>query len=467
MENDKLHDCAAAYLQNSEYEYKIELYNSGTISEASFTLNRSHFMHLSGLEKLSDIINQSEISSSELLNKILDSDITYQDISESSFWGDVFNDPQKNGVAYTLDDRIDTLTNFRDVLNSSNVKAYSWNSDCHRTHRPYSSEIAADFMLVFEPENKKTPDERIYAFFKLDKNNPNIAHGMSQFPSDRTYNNDGRRSVQEIKIVSLVEHDKVNNVDRCIIEIPTEERQRLHEKVLNNSEYSTIKADLKQLRSKRTKYAETHSESAKKAYEKKLSVFSNRTIYNSDMLKNVAERLTAQAQDPHNSDVKDIILNEIKAVNAEIEKREKMPNTKVSSKITLTKETQNENGTMSVKLVTLETPQALTKAKSKIEKGTHTAESSIYNFFSDIKDKLKKAVSMFGKEKRAAEQVKKKPVKPERRTVKPTVPPISEKKYEQEKEPLFSIAEISSDKYAPTSSKDKDIGRTKNNNLEL
>lgn len=467
MENDKLHDCASAYLQNSEYEYKIELYSSGTISEASFTLNRSHFMHLSGLEKLSDIINQSEISSLELLNKILDSDITYQDISESSFWGDVFNDPQKNGVTYTLDDRIDTLTHFRDVLNSSNVKAYAWNSDCHRTHRPYSSEIAADFMLVFEPENKKTPDERIYAFFKLDKNNPNIAHGMSQFPSDRTYNNDGRRSVQEIKIVSLVEHDKVNNVDRCIIEIPTEERQRLNEKILNNSEYSTIKADLKQLRSKRTKYAETHSEAAKKAYEKKLSVFSNRTIYNSDMLKNVAERLAAQAQDPHNSNVKDLILNEIKAVNAEIEKREKMPNAKVSSKITLTKETQNENGTMSVKLVTLETPKALTKAKSKIEKGTHTAESSIYNFFSDIKDKLKKAVSMFGKEKRAAEQVKKKPVKPERRTVKPTVPPIPEKKDEQEKEPLFSIAEISSDKYAPTSSKDKDIGRDKKNDLDL
>lgn len=33
--------------------------------------------------------------------------------------------------------------------------------------------------------------------------------------------------------------------------------------------------------------------------------------------------------------------------------------------------------------------------------------------------------------------------------------------------PLFSIAEISSDKYAPTSSKNKDIGRGKKNDLEL
>lgn len=164
MENDKLYDCAAAYLKNSEYEYKIELYNSGKVSETSFVLNKSHFMHLSGLEKLNDIINQSEISSSELLNKILNGDITYQGISESSLWGDVFNDPQKNDVTYTLDDRIDTLANFREVLNSGNVKAYAWNSDCHRSQRPYNSEIAADFMLVFEPENKKTPDERIYAF---------------------------------------------------------------------------------------------------------------------------------------------------------------------------------------------------------------------------------------------------------------------------------------------------------------
>lgn len=468
MESDKLYDCAAAYLKNSKYEYKIELYNSGKISEISFVLNKSHFMHLSGLEKLNDIINQSEISSSELLNKILDGNITYQDISESGLWGDVFNDPQKNGVTYTLDDRIDTLTNFRDVLSSGNIKAYSWDSGCHRTQRPYNSEIAADFMLVFEPENKKTPDERIYAFFKLDKNNPNIAHGMSQFPTDRTYNNDGRRSVPEITIISLIEHDKANNVDRCIIELPADERQRLNERILNNSEYSTIKADLKQLRSKRTKYAETHSEAAQKAYEKKLSVFSNRTIYNSDMLKNAAERLATQAQDPHNSDVKDLILNEIKAINAEIANREKAPNAQLSSNIMLMKGTRHEDGTVSVKpIITIETPHALTKAKTKIEKGTHIAESKLFNFFSDIKETLKKAASMFGKKKQNAEQIKKQTVKTERRAAQPTVPPIHKKKSKREKEPLFSVAEISSDKYAPTSSKDKYIGINKKNDLEL
>lgn len=34
-------------------------------------------------------------------------------------------------------------------------------------------------------------------------------------------------------------------------------------------------------------------------------------------------------------------------------------------------------------------------------------------------------------------------------------------------QPLFSVAEISSDKYAPTSSKDKDIDRGRKNDLGL
>ncbi|MCM1529778.1 MAG: PBECR4 domain-containing protein [Alistipes sp.] len=466
--NDKLYQCANSYAELGNYEYKICLHNNGTIINTTIGFDNSGFMHLAGLEKLTDLPPFSDISSSRLYDNIMDNTVTYQTACSSSSWNVPLNDPQKNSVTYTLDDRIDTFANFREVLNSGNVKAYSWNLDCHRSQRPYNSEIAADFMLVFEPENKKTPDERIYAFFRLDKNNPKVAHGISQFPTDRTYNNDGRRSVPEITIVSFVEHDKVNNVDRCIIEIPAEERRRLNEKILNNSEYATIKADLKQLRSKRTKYAETRSEAAQKAYERKLSVFSNRTIYNSDMLKNAAERLAAQAQDPHNSDVKDLILNEIKAVNAEIEKREKVPNAKLSSKITLTKETQNEDGTMSLKpIISIETPQALTKAKSKIERGTHTAESKVYNFFSDIKDILKKAASMLDKKKRAAEQVKKPSVKHERKAAQPTIPSAPEKKDEQEKEPLFSVAEISSDKYAPTRSKDKNVGLDKKNDLEL
>lgn len=475
MENDKLYDCAAAYIQNSEYEYEIKLYNSGTISKASFILNKSHFMHLSGLEKLSDIINSSEINSAELLDKILNRDITYQNILESSLWGEVFNDPQKNGVTYTLDDRIDTLTKFRDILNNSRIKAYSWDSQCHRTHRPYSSEIAADFMLVFETENKKTSDERIYAFFKLDKNNSEIAHGMSQFPTDRTYNNDGRRSVPEITIISLIEHDKVNNVDRVIFELPAAEQQRLSEKSLKNSEYATIKADLKQLKSKRTKYLEANTTAAQKAYEKRLSVFSNKNIYNVEMLKSVVERLTSQAQDPNNKQAKNFILREIEIIQAELANRERTPNNEIPSGITIAKSVRHDNGTVSMTkpIVTIETPQAVIKAKSQIEKGTHLADSSIRNIFTDIKDSFKKAISKLNKKTPERKPSKGKSVKPKSRVVQSFKPktsvqmPVKEQKYEEEKVPMFSVSELQSDKYAPTSNQDKDICKNKKNDLDL
>jgi len=65
-----------------------------------------------------------------------------------------------------------------------------------------------------------------------------------------------------------------------------------------------------------------------------------------------------------------------------------------------------------------------------------------------------------------------KPVIPKSRAVQSIKPktsvqmPVKEQKHE-EKVPMFSISELQSDKYAPTSSKAKDIGRTKKNDLDL
>lgn len=65
-----------------------------------------------------------------------------------------------------------------------------------------------------------------------------------------------------------------------------------------------------------------------------------------------------------------------------------------------------------------------------------------------------------------------KPVIPKSRAVQLIKPktsvqmPVKEQKH-KEKVPMFSISELQSDKYAPTSSKAKDIGRTKKNDLDL
>lgn len=469
--NDKLYECADSYKRLADYEYKLNLYNNGTIINTTINFDMNSFMHLSGLEKLNDLPLIERNPNSRVIHElIMDNSVSYEYVRNSNSWNNPLNDPQTNNVTYTLEDRIETLTKFRDVLNNRSVKAYSWNPDCHNSYRPYNSEIKADFMLVFESDNPKTSDERIYAFFKLDKNNPNIAHGISQFPTDRTYNNDGRRSVPEITVISLIEHDKVNNVDRVITELPVTEQQRLIEKSLKNSEYATIKADLKQLKSKRTKYLETNTAATQKAYEKRLSIFCNRNIYTDEMLRSVADRLMSQAKDPNNKQAKDLILKEAEFIKDELANREKNKNAELPSSITIMKSVYSNDEIISLKpLVIIETPKSVTKAKSKIEKGTHLADSSIRNVFSDIKSLLKEAVSKFKnnvpeKKSTKSQTVKSKPKAVQ--SVKPEMPvQIQEKK--KEKVPMFSVSELQSDKYAPTSSKDKGINRTKNNDLDL
>ena len=173
-------------------------------------------------------------------------------------------------------------------------------------------------MLALDNADKKTSDERIYIFLKSDRHNSQIAYGVSQFPTDQTYNNDGRISVPEIKIMSLIEHDKIRDTDRHIVTISADERRALIESAVNQAQYNNITGDLKQLKSKRQKYVESNTESARRAYEKKLEfidkryVSNEKYIYTPEMLENVVDRLMAQAQDPHNSNVKDLSITVVK-----------------------------------------------------------------------------------------------------------------------------------------------------------
>lgn len=226
-------------------------------------------------------------------------------------------------------------------------------------------------MLVFESDNPKTSDERIYAFFKLDKNNPNIAHGISQFPTDRTYNNDGRRSVTEITVISLIEHDKANNVDRVITELPVTEQQRLISESAQRSVNSVVAKDLRQLKGKRYKYFKTQTEANLKAYERKLEIFDNRSPYINEMLKEAENRLAAQSQDIHNSDVEDLIIKEIELIKKELATREKKA--ELPSGIQITKFVQHNDGTISATepVATIKIPPFVNKAESAIKRAAH------------------------------------------------------------------------------------------------
>lgn len=465
--NDKLHDCANLYTELKKYEYKINLYSSGKIIDTTICFDESNFMHLAGLEKLTDSPVFTDISSNRLYTDIKNHNISYQDACNSSLWNNPLNDPEKNGVVYTLDDRIDTLTNFHDILNNNPAKAYSWNPDCHYSYRPYNSKISADFMLVFEPQNKKTVDEKIYAFFRFDKNNPKIAHGVSQFPTDRTYNNDGHRSVPEITLMSLIEHDKVNNVDKVIFALSDEEKQRLHKQSELRAINTVVAKDLRQLKSKRYKYFQSKTESAQNAYNRKLEIFGSNSPYTVEMLKEAADRLAEQAQDPHNRDVKDLIVKEVEHIGTEIARRER--NSEISSGITIMKSVRNNNGSVSLTkpIVTVDTPKFITKATSQIRRVLHFISVSAADIFSDIKDSLTGASSEQNKKVPKKETSKSQPVKREPvRTAKHEPVGKQDRSRSEDNVPLFSISEIKSDKYTPTSSKDK-RDKTKNKDLDL
>lgn len=467
MDNiDKLYECAASYASLSDYEYKLSLYSNGTIINTTVNFDISSFMHLCGLEKLNDLPLIERNPNSRIVHEmIMDNSLTYEYVCNSDFWNTPLNDPQKNNVTYTLEDRIETLTNFRDVLNNCPVKAYSWNPDCHNSYRPYSSEINADFMLVFEPDNKKTFDERIYAFFKLDKNNPHIAHGISQFLTDRTYNADGRISVPEITIMSFIEHDKVNNVDRVITEMPAEEQQRLISESAQRSVNSVVAKDLRQLKGKRYKYFTTQTETACNAYKRKLEIFGSKSPYTNEMLKEAKNRLAAQSQDIHNSDVKDLIIKEIELIKQELATREKKA--ELPSGIQIAKCVYNNNGTISATepITTIKIPQFVNKAESAIKRAAHFVAVSATEIVSNIKNTFSKPNKKAPPKKPVKRQTassKSKAVQ----SVKPEIP-VQEHEQEKEKVPMFSISELQSDKYAPTSSKDKDISRTKKKDLDL
>lgn len=465
MDNtDKLYECADSYASLTDYEYRLRLYSNGTIVNTTINFDISSFTHLCGLEKMNDLPLIERNPNSRVIHElIMNSSLSHEYVRGSVNWNASLNDPQTNNVTYTLEDRIETLTKFRDILNNHSVKAYSWNPDCHNSYRPYSSEIKADFMLVFESDNPKTSDERIYAFFKLDKNNPEIAHGMSQFPTDRTYNNDGRRSVPEITVMSFIEHDKVNHVDRVIFELPVAEQQRLLAESEQRSVNSVVAKDLRQLKGKRYKYFKTQTEVTRKAYERKLEIFGSRSPYTNEMLKEAENRLMAQFQDVHNSDVKDLILKEVELIKAELASREKTH--EMSSGITIVRSVRHSDGTVSMTkpIVTIKIPQVITKAESAIKRAAHFVAINAADIVSNIKNSFSKP----NKKTLPPKPTKSQTVKPELKAVQSVKSKMPVQEHEQEKEPLFSIAEVKSDKYAPTSSKGKDISRTKKNDLDL
>lgn len=118
---------------------------------------------------------------------------------------------------------------------------------------------------------------------------------------------------------------------------------------------------------------------------------------------------------------------------------------------------------MTKSITAIKIPPFVNKAESAIKRATHFIAVSAADILSNIKNSFSKP----NKKAPPKKSVKSQTVSSKPKAVQSVKAEIPTQEHGQEKEPLFSIAELKSDKYVPTSIKDKDVGRTKKNDLDL
>lgn len=394
MSDDLLYNCAESYRKLMNYEYEFQIAVNKTVKKFTLIFEDSQFKHLSGLEKLSDNKNFALDSSKVLFNKILNKELTMQDVTNSPLANKRINENLSSTTSYYVVDRIKELMFLHDNLHNltnENLQIHIWNRNCEPQNRPHHSSISADYLFVFQnTATRKSLTETTCTFF-LETEYQHTVVGKSIFPTDISYSDDGSISVERCQILSVNEIDKEQNISTNIIYAPEELWKKAYSDSISKSQSITIKQDIKALKSKRKDFSIKRDTKSQIVYQRKIDIFSNTNIYSVDMLNEVLRSLTSQLESPNNKDVWELIEKEIKSIQNEIISRESNKNTDLSSDITIMQSVRNDNGTitMTKPIVTIETPQTVIKAKSQIEKGTHLADSSIRNFFTDIKDLFK------------------------------------------------------------------------------
>lgn len=153
MLDDLLYTCAESYKKLMNYEYEFQIAVNKTVKSFTLIFEDSQFKHLSGLEKLSDNKDFDLDSSKILLNKILNQELTMQDVTNSSFANRRINENLSSVTSYYVVDRLRELTFLYDNLHNltnENLQIHIWNSSCSPRNRPHHSSISADYLFVFQ-----------------------------------------------------------------------------------------------------------------------------------------------------------------------------------------------------------------------------------------------------------------------------------------------------------------------------
>lgn len=316
MENNLLYLSAKSYKKICNYQYIITLEKNKRIKKVTCNFDLSEFKHLSGIEKLNDIqVKFKNLSSKTLIQKIINYEIDYNDLQKSIYFNKKLNSSSEN-KSYTLNDRLKVLSIIYDLFHNGNYKIFDWLRNVSKEKRPFNSKISADYMFKFYSSDNKT-----ISFFVESKNDKSIISPVSIFPTDLTYSNDGKISVSEYEILKIEEKDKttgnINIIysqsnDKILIKKEEEFQKEIHLKIKN---------DLKALKTKRLKYYTSNSETSKQKYENQKNIFKNQRIYTIELLLAIIDRLQDQYDDPHNSEVCHLILEEVDYIKSEINNR--------------------------------------------------------------------------------------------------------------------------------------------------
>jgi len=165
---DKLKECAIAFQNLLDKQYKIILARKGKETEFVLTFDKTDFYHLIGLQKLKDLTYLKK-DRAKIFDEIINDDITYTMISKSPFF-----EANKEKKQFGISQRINYFVNIEKILDSNNL-AFKFN----KTKNAWS---LIDSEFIFENLDY---DKEIYVF--IDSRSENLdKFCRSFFPKEDT-----------------------------------------------------------------------------------------------------------------------------------------------------------------------------------------------------------------------------------------------------------------------------------------
>lgn len=322
-----LENCGDGYDKLQDYEYIIVISNLKEIKELNIKFLPNDFKHLAGLDKLDDIPYFKQISSATLLKDVLDKSKVQglNNLMQTSIKYTVpINDAQNTTIKYYLVDRLNALSELYDYLHNVNnnqklnIKIFQWLKNAFPSQRPNKSKISADFLLEFQQSNlPKNQNEHLNFFIA---NNKEDYNGVSIFPSDKSYSNDGHIKLFEYEIISITE--KNQGISTVLYQCSPQRLNQINILIDTKNKYMTIKNDLNSLKRLRKKSFQTSKfDDYNKLLNKILSNILDIDKYSTDMIIDFIQRLIDQKADKANEPFISYIDDEIKKAKGVAQQR--------------------------------------------------------------------------------------------------------------------------------------------------